>query len=51
MSSQPPNIDTSLRELLEDMIVNGDELGWVEYTDGGVWVTDKALAAVKEVLK
>ena len=39
-----------LRDLLTDLVVNGDDLGWVEYTDGGVWVTDKGVAQINQLI-
>lgn len=43
------DLDEELRDLLCFIVVDGgaDDEGLVEYTDGGVWVTDKALKKVK----
>ncbi len=39
------------RELLTNLIVYGDEKGWIEYNDGGVWVTDEALEVFQKLIE
>ena len=32
-----------MRDFLQDLEVNGESNGWVEYNDGGVWIKDKGV--------
>lgn len=43
------NDTEGLRKFLADLIVYGDEKGWVEYTDAGVWITDKGVSAAQDI--
>lgn len=40
-----------LRQKLEDIVIDYDDAGYIDYTDAGVWITDKALEEVIALIK